>query len=297
MSSFDYCNPPINPNHIIKSCNKNNNLKYSKNPPNIYQQQKIIQNTVRVASSNYTMNLGALSVYQSPNILYGVNWKQMSDRRIAHEQNVVVPSTRSTKHSYTSNRPCSQSPGGKGVDIKHNSYNRYLARLKGKSVLRRGIIPPILPVITFNPALPVYGGKTFKTNIVSGYNCLPCSVDNGDPNIYKSYENNVFENKPYQFHVGDIVLVNDVTLNNNKFVKGTVLQVLNYSNYLIKLDSNGITQVVNIDSLYIPNRCSNYSATPCSDNNNNNNYTLSSIINTSLNNIYERYIVDGNITL
>lgn len=293
MSLFEYCNPPINPNHIIKSCNKNNNLKYSKNPPNIYQQQKIIQNTVRVASSNYTMNLGALSVYQSPNLLYGVNWKQMSDRRNPHEQNVIVPSTRSTKHSYTSNRPCSQSPGGKGVDIKHNSYNRYLARLKGKSVLRRGIIPPILPVISFNPALPVYGGKTFKTNIVSGYNCLPCSVDNGDPNIYKSYENNVFENKPYQFNVKDIVLVKDVTL--NKFLEGTILQVLNYNNYLIKLNSNGVTQVVNIDSLYIPNKCSSYSNTSCSDNYN--NYTLSSIINKNLDADYERYIVDGNIIL
>jgi hypothetical protein len=294
MSSlFEYCSPPINPNHIIKSCNKNDNLKYSKNPPNIYQQQKIIQNTVRVASSNYTMNLGALSVYQSPNLLYGVNWKQMSDRRIPHEQNVIVPSTKSTKHSYTANRPCSQSPGGKGVDIKHNSYNRYLARLKGKSVLRRGIIPPILPVIPFNPALPVYGGKTFKTNIVSGYNCPPCSIDNGDKNIYKSYENNVFENKPYQFHVGDIVLVHDVT--SNKFVKGIVLKVLNYSNYLIKLYSNGITEVFNIDSLYIPNRCSNYLNTYCS--NNTNNYTLSSIIDKNLNGVYERYIVDGSITL
>lgn len=292
MYLFEYCSPPINPNYIMKSCNKNNNLTYSKNPPNIYQQQKIIQNTVRVASSNYTMNLGSLSVYQSPDLLYGVNWKQMSDRKIPHEQNVIVPSTRSTKHSYTANRPCCQSPGGKGVDIKHNSYNRYLARLKGKSVLRRGVIPPISPVIPFNPALPVYGGKTFKTNIVSGYNCLPCSIDDGNSNIYKSYENNVFENKPYQFHVGDIVLVKDATL--NKFLKGTILQVINYNNYLIILHSNGSTQVVNIDSLYIPNRCSSYSNT-CSDNYN--NYTLSSIIDKNLNTLYERYEVDGNIIL
>ena len=73
-----------------------------------------------------------------------------------------------------------------------------------------------------------------------------------------------------------------------------MLQVLNYNNYLIKLVSNGITQVINIDSLYIPNRCSSYSNT-CS--NNYNNYTLSSIIDTNLNTLYEKYIVDGNIIL
>lgn len=34
--------------------------------------------------------------------------------------------------SLTRDRPGSQAPGGSGVDIKHNSYARYLARLKGK---------------------------------------------------------------------------------------------------------------------------------------------------------------------
>ena len=57
-------------------------------------------------------------------------------------------------------------------DIKHNSYYRYLARLKGKGPVRRGVIPPQFGVpIVFNPAYPIYGGKTIKTNIVNHCNC------------------------------------------------------------------------------------------------------------------------------
>jgi hypothetical protein len=59
------------------------------------------------------------------------------------------------------------SPGGVGVDIKHNSYDRYLNKIKGKAPLRRGVIPPNYGAqIPFNRAFPVYGGKTFKTSII-----------------------------------------------------------------------------------------------------------------------------------
>ena len=138
-----------------------------------YHRQKVIQNTVRVPQSIYTMNLGALSVYQSPQISDGVNWKQMSDRRNPHVAIATVSSHgSSTKSSITRERPGSLTPGGVGVDMKHNSYDRYLARIKGKSVLRRGIIPPGygLP-IPFNRAFPVYGGKVVKTGIVNGCDC------------------------------------------------------------------------------------------------------------------------------
>jgi len=47
-----------------------------------------------------------------------------------------------------------------------------LNRLKGKAPMKRGIIPPNYgSKIHFNPAFPVYGGKTTKTNIVNGCNC------------------------------------------------------------------------------------------------------------------------------
>ena len=194
--SFD---PYIRPNRC-QNCNYN---LASNSPASLYQKQKIIQNTVRVASSLYTMNLGSLKVYQSPEKEYGVNWKQMSDRKIPHIQKVVVPTQKSTKRSYTLLRPGSGSPGGVGVDMKHNSYDRYLARIKGKAPLRRDIVPPLFPVIPFNRAFPIYGGKTFKTNIVNGYNCPECADE--DNNIYKR-ETNVFDPQCF-YSVGNVVYV------------------------------------------------------------------------------------------
>jgi hypothetical protein len=141
-----------------------------------YQRQKIIQNTVRVPSSIYTMNLGALSVYQRPNPEYRVNWNQMSDRKERHVQQANAsgtnPGGNSTKSTITRLRPGALSPGGAGVDIKHNSYARYLARIKGKGPVRQQAVPPYFGLpIPFNPAYPVYGGKVFKTGIVAGCNC------------------------------------------------------------------------------------------------------------------------------
>jgi hypothetical protein len=106
--------------------------------------QKRIWNTVRVPASEYMMNLSSLSVYQPPstNSIYnGVNWNQMSDRALSSNSNIskitIVPSRgNSTRSSITRNRPGSMRPGGIGVDIKHGSYARYLARLKGKGPLR-----------------------------------------------------------------------------------------------------------------------------------------------------------------
>jgi hypothetical protein len=127
-----------------------------------YQKLKIIQNTVRVASSLYTMNLGALSAYRYPNNTLKVNWNQMSDRESPSYQQTYIPRRggsiggNSTKSTLTSSRPGAQSPGGKGCDIKHNSYNRYLNKLKGQGPLRRGDIT---------------NNGTIKTNIINGCNC------------------------------------------------------------------------------------------------------------------------------
>ena len=69
-----------------------------------------MQKQRRAPSSVYTMNLGAFHVSgpntNLPKAKYGmVFWNQSSDRRVAH---------------------------GGGVDIKHNSYERYIRRLKGQ---------------------------------------------------------------------------------------------------------------------------------------------------------------------
>ena len=100
--------------------------------------QKRIQNTVRIPSSEYTMNLGALNVYQRPSQSHAcVNWDQTSDRAQPGVVRRHVPTRgNSTKSSITRMRPGSTSAPGSGVDIKHGSYARYLARLKGKSALR-----------------------------------------------------------------------------------------------------------------------------------------------------------------
>jgi hypothetical protein len=131
--------------------------------------QKRIWNTVRVPESEYTMNLSSLTVYQSPKAVYNnVNWNQMSDRALPSNSQVsnikIVPSRgNSTRYSLTRDRPGSQAPGGKGVDIKHGSYARYLARLKGKGPLRTQ---------ADTGKVAVNGNKTKSYGIVRSRNCM-----------------------------------------------------------------------------------------------------------------------------
>jgi|LauGreSBDMM110SN_4_FD.fasta_scaffold14300_2 hypothetical protein len=161
----------------------------SNTPAAQYQRQKIIQNTVRVPESIYVMNLGALSVYQRPKLQNQlVNWNQMSDRAVAHVQQAGASGStyggNSLRRSLTRLRPGALSPGGVGVDIKHNSYDRYLARIKGKGPLRQEIIPSYfgVPEIRSTCAVPIYGGKTMKTNIINGCECVDDELA-----IYKLY--------------------------------------------------------------------------------------------------------------
>jgi hypothetical protein len=139
--------------------------------------QKQIQNTVRVASSEYTMNIAALNIYeQDPtvtnsqyNSLYwDKNRNQSSDRIKPHNQTVVVASRgSSTRGSITRMRPGACSPGGIGVDIKHNSYDRYLGKLKGKCI--PGVNNKSIPNVPSNHILPFQGNKYYKTSIT---NCI-----------------------------------------------------------------------------------------------------------------------------
>jgi hypothetical protein len=142
-----------------------------------YQRQKIMQNTVRVPSSLYTMNVGSLSSYQNADNKYRVPWNQMSDRSEAHIQPHLTSSGSeyrgsSTRRTITRLQPGALVPGGAGVDIKHNSYERRLNRLKGRALLKSQVVPPNYGApVPFNPAKPVYGGKTIKTGIVNGCEC------------------------------------------------------------------------------------------------------------------------------
>jgi hypothetical protein len=196
-------------------------------PASQYQLQKAIQNTIGVYESLYLADLASLNVYSKPSsnafiveqagtpyiVPPGVNWNQMSDRPIPSVQEVKTSSGStyrgsSTKHSIMRNRPGSLSPGGIGVDIKHNSYNRYLNRLKGQGPVRRGVIPPTYgSPIPFSLVYPIYGGKTIKTNIVGGCDC-PLGNNNGNKYIYEDSSNATSDqvsNVTYQFSVGEYV--------------------------------------------------------------------------------------------
>jgi len=106
--------------------------------------QLLIQNQRRVPASLYTMNLGASTVAgylggtrsNKPTMKYSnVNWNQRSDRNVPAVQKRYVPTRgSSTMSSVTRHRPGSSGPAGKGVDIKHGSYDRYLARKKAKNL-------------------------------------------------------------------------------------------------------------------------------------------------------------------
>ena len=92
-------------------------------------------NVARIPASEFSMNLGAFHVFTGSRI-NGQTWNQSSDRAVEHVTKNPVPSHgNSTKTSITRPRPGALRPGGKGVDIKHNSYARYMNRLKGKAMI------------------------------------------------------------------------------------------------------------------------------------------------------------------
>ena len=112
-------------------------------PSNIAQSQKQMQNVVRVSSSLYTMNLASLHVNSNdingPDVARGKY--NASDRLQPHGKGKNI-----------------------GVDIKHNSYDRYLARKKSQ----------YLKTEQPNNFVPKYGNKTMKFGLVYGSRCKNC---------------------------------------------------------------------------------------------------------------------------
>ena len=152
------CIEPVDPIRC-SGCNINTNPNSASSK---YQKLQVIQNTVRVPSSMYSMNTSSLTVFEKPLEGQRINWKQSSDRKEAH-----VQKSRTSMRSSVSVRPGNLSPGGIGVDIKHNSYARYLARLKGGKSLRKDPLPEYFEdmFIVFSRGFPIYGGKVLKTSI------------------------------------------------------------------------------------------------------------------------------------
>jgi hypothetical protein len=254
-----------------RSCNPNfpNRTQTSVSgftPADQYQKLKLIQNTVNVYSSLYVDNLGALTAYKKPindpsKGLYGVCWNQMSDRPVPSVQKASIPtgfnmSTINKRHSsVTSSKPGSQTPGGVGCDIKHNSYDRYLNRLKGKGPMRRGVVPPNFgkPII-FNPAFPIYGGKTIKTNIIdAGCDCPVSNNEQQDTNIYNNPLFNPYPSNNLSFNVGDYVYA--IQNGTTYYSRAIVISKIE-NNYTIQFNNDTI-QTANITDLliYFPCNC------------------------------------------
>ena len=269
LTSIVYNNPSkINglPPYYYRLRNCDTNLT-SNTPANKYQILKLIQNTVRVPASLYVSNLGPLNAYKKPISapdagFHGVCWNQMSDRPVPSVQRATIPtgfanSLNNRHNSVTSSRPGCQTPGGTGCDIKHNSYDRYLNRLKGKGPLRRGPIPPKFgSPVPFNPAFPIYGGKTVKTNIVSG---CDCPIENKKLDLQQDiriYYNPLYQEYPTgnrSFLVGDYVYA--IKPGTHYYSKATVIEV-DANTYTIVF-TDGTTSVQNVNQLlvYFPCNC------------------------------------------
>lgn len=119
-----------------------------------------IQNQVCVSQSQMNSILSAfyireinqnnpLETHLSSSKIWGNDnyLRNQSDRlNIHYSRNNNVPSRgNSTKSSVTSNRPGSMAPGGKGVDIKHGSYARYLGKIKANNIEQNKMGPFNIP--------------------------------------------------------------------------------------------------------------------------------------------------------
>ena len=171
-SCNDYCCNDCSCNdcscNLVYICSKTSNCYNSLD--NSAVNQKIIQHQARTFGSLYTMNIAALNVRGSsqnnPLPLYAhVNQNQSSDRNRFHIQTAYVATRgNSVRGSITRARPGSLAPGGTGVDIKHNSYDRYLGRLKATNLITEN-----------KTSIPLQGNKTKKYGLVNqSFLCKLC---------------------------------------------------------------------------------------------------------------------------
>lgn len=145
MSSFIVtscdCNGGTIPDVVqCKTCVTGGISDTIRSPLWIEANQRVIQRQVRAPSSQYAGSLAAASVRGSyvgtnnnnPTQANAfVNWNQSSDRARPSMSFLYVPTRgNSTKTTITRCRPNATAPGGQGVDVKHNSYARFLARKK-----------------------------------------------------------------------------------------------------------------------------------------------------------------------
>jgi len=162
---------------IGKKTGLNNNLTSSVLPGgatdwnSIDQRQRIIQKVVRAPASQYTVNLAALNVYD-PSFNSGETGSYStgpSDRAFpSGYMNYSKSAPKPNGRPGSSSAPTTQNVNSHGVDIKHNSYARYLAKKKGKSTARSGYYAKASQASSRHT--PLYGGKNIMFSIVNA-NC------------------------------------------------------------------------------------------------------------------------------
>jgi hypothetical protein len=143
----------IHPFSNVSNCNtqfsSNNNVAFKYKKPltslnegstshNTIQIQKEIQDQLHTSSSNYTQVVSSLTVSQDITTAQKKAWHNASDR-----------SVKKTGSNY-------------GVDIKHNSYDRYLAKKKSTTLKTQNN--------QNSQVIPLQGNKTKYYSLTTQYN-------------------------------------------------------------------------------------------------------------------------------
>ena len=168
ISYYDCCTEPNSINIVKKNGYVYYNIKSY--PPlsccsgcpidtiKLATQQKI-QNTVRVSTGLYLDNLASLTVRGSAdnntpsNQTNFVNKSQASDRvELSIQKQIANPRL----------RPGKLGPGGVGVDVKHNSFDRILARKKAQNMRTESSMV----------STPLSGNRVKKYGITNQTDCI-----------------------------------------------------------------------------------------------------------------------------
>ena len=91
------------------------------------QNTRVINKQVRMDESLYIMKIATYPIKHNSN-LNTTTWNNMSDQ---FTQSIQIPYHR------PSLKPGYLAPGGKGVDVKHGSYQRYINKLKARGCTKK----------------------------------------------------------------------------------------------------------------------------------------------------------------
>ena len=168
----------IHPFSKVSNCttqfSSNNNFAFKYKKPascpidasssiNTIQTQKAIQKQIHTSSSNYTQVINSLTVAKDiANNNNNKAWHNASDRSQSHGLTKSLANNLNTSQKINS-----------GLDIKHNSYDRYLAKKKATNLKTQNNTTQINP-INLNTGYPnFWGNKTKYYSITTkNSNCL-----------------------------------------------------------------------------------------------------------------------------